>query len=84
MHYTWQEVTTVIQGEALTADAAAVLIQPAFDTRRIGNPARTMFFALPGSHRQGKEFVQAAFKQGVRSFVVPQEFDAATLSGCNV
>jgi alanine racemase len=84
MHYTWQEITKVIQGEALTADAAAVLTQPAFDTRRIGNPARTMFFALPGSHRQGKEFVQAAFKQGVRSFVVPQEFDAATLSGCNV
>ena len=84
MHYSWQEITSVIQGEALTADAAAVLTQPAFDTRRIGNPARTMFFALPGSHRQGKEFVQAAFKQGVRSFVVPQEFDSASLSGCNV
>jgi len=84
MQYTWQEITAIIEGEAFSADNVCVLTQPAWDTRRIGDPAKTLFFALMGTHRQGSEFVYAAAKAGVRSFVVPDDFDSAALSECNV
>ena len=84
MHYYWQEITEIIEGTAHTADAASMLTQPAFDSRRIGNPARTLFFALPGTQRHGAEFVLAAANAGVRSFVVPNGFNASELLGCNV
>jgi alanine racemase len=84
MHYSWQEITAILEGQAINARTNDVLTQPAYDSRRIGNPAQTLFFALPGSHRQGAEFVQAAAKQGVCSFIVPMDCDVSVLPECNV
>ncbi|NBP05184.1 MAG: bifunctional UDP-N-acetylmuramoyl-tripeptide:D-alanyl-D-alanine ligase/alanine racemase [Bacteroidetes bacterium] len=84
MQYTWQEITEIVKGKVFTGNGVCLLTQPAWDTRRIGDPAKTLFFALPGSHRQGSEFVHAAAKAGVRNFVVPDSFDVSSLDGCNV
>ena len=84
MQYTWQEITAIIKGEAVTADSSMVLTQPGYDTRRLGNPSSTLFFALPGSHRKGAEFVHIAAAAGVRSFVVPQDEKVSDLLGCNI
>lgn len=84
MHYTWQEITEIIRGEAISADAGMVLTQPGYDTRRLGNPVGTLFFALPGSHRKGTEFVLSAAAAGVRSFVIPKDAAVPDLSGCNI
>ncbi|MFM7765786.1 MAG: hypothetical protein ACKO6I_09000, partial [Sphingomonadales bacterium] len=73
MQYTWQEITAIIMGEAVTADSSMVLTQPGYDTRRLGNHSSTLFFALPGTHRKGAEFIHIAAAAGVRSFVVPQD-----------
>jgi len=84
MQYTWQQITAVIKGEAVNADGSMVLTQPGYDTRRLRNPSSTLFFALPGTHRKGAEFINIAAAAGVRSFVVPQEEDVSELSGCNI
>ena len=84
MHYTWQEITAILEGQAINGHTDGALTQPAYDSRRIGNPAQTLFFALPGSHRQGAEFAHAAANQGVRSFVVPKDFDVSVLPDCNI
>ena len=84
MQYTWQEITEIIKGEAVTADGGVVLTQPGYDTRRLGNPTCTLFFALPGTQRRGAEFVHAAAVAGVRSFVIPIDADLPDLSGCNL
>lgn len=40
------------------------------DSRRLIDPARTLFFALPGTRRDGHEFVGELYARGVRHFVV--------------
>jgi alanine racemase len=84
MQYTWQEITAILEGQAINGHSDGALTQPAYDSRRIGNPAETLFFALPGSHRQGAEFAHAAANQGVRSFVVPKDFEVSVLPDCNI
>ncbi len=49
----------------------------AFDTRKLIIPAQTLFFALKGIQKDGHEFVENAYLQGVRAFVVLQSFDGS-------
>lgn len=49
----------------------------AFDTRKLIIPERTLFFALKGGHKDGHQFVDNAYLQGVRHFVVKHGFDGS-------
>ena len=40
------------------------------DSRRLVDPARTLFFALPGARTDGHAFIGELYGQGVRDFVV--------------
>jgi alanine racemase len=42
------------------------------DTRKIMDPAGSVFFALQGPKRDGHQFIAEAFQQGVRCFVVTE------------
>ena len=43
------------------------------DSRLVGNPDKTLFFALRGDRRDGHEFIPQLLRLGVRHFVVAQE-----------
>jgi hypothetical protein len=47
-----------------------------FDSRKIVDPKNTAFFALNGTFRDGHQFIDSAFDQGIRIFVVSQKIDA--------
>lgn len=47
----------------------------AFDTRKLIVPSQTLFFALKGKQKDGHDFIEAAYLQGVRQFVVKNGFD---------
>ena len=40
------------------------------DTRKIINGAKTIFFALDGARKKGVEYIEDAYKKGVRCFVI--------------
>ena len=40
------------------------------DSRLVGEPERTLFFALPGERRDGHEFIPLLLRHGVRHFIV--------------
>jgi alanine racemase len=44
------------------------------DSRQLIFPAKTIFFALPGLHTDGHNFIKELYKKGVRCFVVSQNF----------
>jgi alanine racemase len=50
----------------------------AFDTRKLIVPSQTLFFALSGKQKNGHDFVQDAYSQGVRQFVVKHDFEILT------
>jgi alanine racemase len=49
----------------------------AYDTRRISNGTRSVFFALRTAGRDGAAFVDDAWRTGVRLFVVHPDFEVA-------
>lgn len=50
-----------------------------FDSRLVAAPASALFFALPGKHRHGVQFIPELYAQGVRQFVVSREIDLQNL-----
>ena len=49
----------------------------AFDTRKLIIPEQTLFFALKGGQKDGHDFIEKAYLQGVRQFVVENGFDSS-------
>lgn len=49
----------------------------AIDTRRINEAERTAFIALKTERRDGHSFIEAAYKEGVRLFIVSKHIDEA-------
>lgn len=60
-----------LQGKALATSIAFI----SFDTRKIIQPAQTLFFALEGPRNDGHQYLSEAYNKGVRHFVV-QHIDA--------
>lgn len=52
-----------------------VVEQIFFDTRKIADASRGVFFALDGERRSGTSYIEDAYQRGVRYFVVPQHLD---------
>lgn len=46
------------------------------DSRRLKQPEKTLFFALPGQRVDGHDFIPALYRAGVRHFVVQPDFGA--------
>ncbi|KAA9331513.1 bifunctional UDP-N-acetylmuramoyl-tripeptide:D-alanyl-D-alanine ligase/alanine racemase [Hymenobacter busanensis] len=51
-------------------DAAATVQHLLLDSRRVGVPAGTVFFALRGPHHDGHQYIAELYQRGVRLFVV--------------
>ena len=54
------------------------------DSRNIAQPENAMFIALKTSLRDGHSYIQDAWQNGVRNFLVSQSIDMASLSGANI
>lgn len=68
--YTIQHVATIIgaRGQHLVEPTAGIDTL-SYDSRKLYRPASALFFALKGL-RDGHQFLEAAFRAGVRNFVV--------------
>ncbi|RFZ84428.1 bifunctional UDP-N-acetylmuramoyl-tripeptide:D-alanyl-D-alanine ligase/alanine racemase [Mucilaginibacter terrenus] len=69
--YPVSEVKSIINasGDIINHNSISVLLT---DSRRITNPAASLFFAL-SDRRNGHEFIADAYASGVRNFVVKQQ-----------
>ena len=47
------------------------------DSRRLGSPEGTLFFAIPTRRNSGTRYVDELYRAGVRSFVLPANFDCS-------
>ncbi|HYH04588.1 MAG TPA: Mur ligase domain-containing protein, partial [Bacillota bacterium] len=56
-----------------------------YDSRRLQQPAVSLFFALKTSHNDGHRFIGDAYKKGVRNFIVcTPEINTNQFTNCNV
>ena len=78
MKYTANDIASILE-LPLTQASSIVLEQLLTDSRRLVFAPQTLFFALPGPRRDGHEFIESLYDQGVRCFVVNKQVDLSDL-----
>ena len=79
-----QEISSIIGcADAHVALPDADIRQLLTDSRRLGEPQGTIFFAIPTRRNTGCRYVDALYRAGVRSFVVPNDFKS-TYADANI
>ncbi len=74
--YTITEIVKITDGKILLSNnPVAVVEHLLIDSRKILFPNTTLFFAIAGPRRQGKEFVIDLYNKGVRNFIVDNTFE---------
>ena len=68
------EITTILKGAgAHVCSDDFDIDQLLTDSRRSGDPARCLFFAIPTKRNTGSRYVYDLYLRGVRNFVVPND-----------
>ncbi len=74
MIYTIQHIIEIVNGEALSTPVLdSTVTDLSFDSRKISEGASTIFFALKGIKSNGHDYLESAYTQGVRNFVISQK-----------
>ncbi|MCC7298439.1 MAG: bifunctional UDP-N-acetylmuramoyl-tripeptide:D-alanyl-D-alanine ligase/alanine racemase [Bacteroidia bacterium] len=71
MLYSAFNIQNILQADAIISNPSAEIFNIGFDSRRLSNPANSLFFALSGKNRNGIQFISDAYEKGVRNFVIP-------------
>lgn len=72
LNLTFDEFCLAVNGQHLHGSKEEIIQQIQFDTRKIYPLPNQAFFALSGAYRNGHDFINEAYKKGVRIFVVSQ------------
>jgi alanine racemase len=78
------EVTNIVNGKILQQRNDSVIEHLLTDSRKIGFPATSLFFAISGEHHDGHDFITDAYRKGVRNFVVQKKIVFTNLPDANL
>lgn len=78
MKYTANDIAAILELPP-TGASSLVVEQLLTDSRRLVFAEQTFFFALPGPRRDGHDFIESLYDQGVRCFVVNRSIDLSNL-----
>lgn len=67
--YTVQKIATLVNAKLIGEGRKDIIQHLVFDSRKIESPLDSLFFALKG-HRDGQSFIQDAYLEGIRCFMV--------------
>lgn len=81
LNLTSSEFSKRIESKGTFANDSFVIQSVAYDTRKILDSKNTAFFALSGEFRDGHQYIEDAYKQGVRVFVVSKEIKQSLFPG---
>ncbi|MDE3213264.1 MAG: bifunctional UDP-N-acetylmuramoyl-tripeptide:D-alanyl-D-alanine ligase/alanine racemase [Bacteroidota bacterium] len=86
MDYTIDQVAAIIKGTLSGGNAPGqVLSYLSLDSRKIIRPEGTLFFALKTRGRDGSQYIEELYKNGVRSFVTSNpEIRAGRFPGASI
>lgn len=83
--YSISYIQKMIQAKWLqVSDPNAIVDKLLTDSRAIISPAGSLFLALPGKFRDGHDYAQSLYEQGVRNFVVSRPPQSDKMSHANI
>jgi alanine racemase len=68
-----------IIGDVKNIEISELLI----DSRKIVNPSKALFIAIKGTHRDGHQFIDDAFKKGIKVFLISEAVDDSKYPGAS-
>lgn len=81
--YTALEIKNILQCEVIIINKNTPIKYLVVDSRRISFAKESIFFALKTATRDGQSYIEEAYEQGVRNFVVQQTFDTVQFPEAN-
>lgn len=82
--YNTEEICNIIHGEWLARGAAPDVEYLSTNSREKTEHAKTLFWALPGSGRDGSEFIGELYDQGVRNFITQKNISLKGIKKANI
>jgi UDP-N-acetylmuramyl pentapeptide synthase len=70
LNLTFTEFFSRVNGLKVVGSSSSIVDEVVYDSRKISSATNQVFFALKGDFRDGHEFVEKAYDQGVRLFVI--------------
>ncbi len=77
---TFQQLATVTNGTLLQFIVAQPVVHLLTDSRKLSQPAGTLFFAISGKYNDGHKYLRELYGQGVRQFIVERTHNEAGLN----
>ena len=68
--YTISKISEIIKGKVVQLQEDTTIKNLSFDSRKLTEPAETLFFAIKGKRHDGHAFLEELYAKGVRNFVV--------------
>ncbi len=78
--YHISQIAAIVNGKLIKSFSNSEITELIMDSRRVTFPEASLFFALNGPRRDGHEFIEEAYKKGVRNFVVNQPVNIADVN----
>ncbi|MFD2512772.1 bifunctional UDP-N-acetylmuramoyl-tripeptide:D-alanyl-D-alanine ligase/alanine racemase [Pontibacter locisalis] len=69
---TFQQITSIVGGKVVQHVQQSPVAHLLTDSRKLSQPAGSVFFAIKGKFNDGHKYLQQLYSQGVRAFVVEQ------------
>ncbi|GAA4426215.1 bifunctional UDP-N-acetylmuramoyl-tripeptide:D-alanyl-D-alanine ligase/alanine racemase [Pontibacter saemangeumensis] len=69
---TFQQIASIVQGQVVQSAQPLPVIHLLTDSRKLSQPAGTLFFAIRGRYNDGHKYLEQLYAQGVRQLVVEQ------------
>ncbi len=73
MTYQVDDITRTLGAQSLQATYKGPIISFILDSRRILDASESLFFAIKGTRLNGHDFIEPAYQEGVRAFVISTE-----------
>lgn len=83
MPYTIEQITAILKARYTGPAGENTVTRLLTDSRSLGFPEETLFFAIKTKHGDGHQFIGELHKRGVRNFVVENESFAKELPDAN-
>src|SRR5690349_15737894 len=68
-----------LSGDVKNIEISELLI----DSRKIVNPSKALFIAIKGTHRDGHQFIDDAFKKGIKVFLISEAVEESQYPGAS-
>ncbi len=82
MKYSIVDINKIVNGSFLQEKSNPLITHVCIDTRQITHAANSLFFCLVAQN-DGHQFVETAYKKGIRNFVVSIKLDVHTYADAN-